>query len=142
MKFTIWSLIWSQSSEFLKTKLKSLPNYDTKEMQKGCAWLLTQIRRVCQKVEHNMSPYVTVINVRKTLCNYKEKEDQNLLEYTEEVQPLGKTNDDMDSGIGLHYDCSVGTEIVKSCREKLSIEFNSADVTDMSSYTTWSKKNY
>ena len=51
-----------------------------------------------------MCHYVTVINLRKTLCKHEQKEDQNILEHAEEVQTLGKTHDDMDSGIGLRYD--------------------------------------
>jgi len=138
MKFTVWSLIWGQCSELLKTKLKSLSDYDAQDTEKGCGWLLTQIYRTCQKVEHNMHPYVTMFNLRKKLYNQRQREDQNLLEYAEEVQALGKTNDDMDGGIGLRHDCSVGAEIVKIYVHKMSLEFNSIDVTSVASFTTWS----
>ena len=138
MKFTVWSLIWGQCSELLKTKLKSLSDYDAQDTEKGCGWLLTQISRTCQKVEHNVHPYVTMFNLRKKLYNQRQREDQTLLECAEEVQALGKTNDDMDGGIDLRHDCSVSAEIVIMHKEKMSLEFNSTDVTDVASFTTWS----
>ena len=81
MKFNVWSLIWGQSSDLLKTKLKSLLDHGTNKMQKGCACLLTQIRRTCQKIEHNVHPCVAVLNLKKKLCNYEQKEDHNLFNF-------------------------------------------------------------
>ena len=70
-KFSMWSLVWEQYSELIKTKLMEFTTYETHEATTDGAWLLKHIRNVCHQTESTTHPYITSLRLRKQLHNYK-----------------------------------------------------------------------
>ena len=134
----MWSLVWGQFSEVIKTKWIEFTTYETHEATVDCAWLLKKIRNVCHQTESTTHPYITSLRLRKQLCDYKERSYQTLLDYTQELQAIAKTIKSAGEGIGLTVTSPVLDEVISIYKKKQNLpRFDRLNVTDRSVFAVW-----
>ena len=47
LKFVLWSLLYGQSTDIVKKKLKALDKLEEEEKERDMAWLFRSLRQIC-----------------------------------------------------------------------------------------------
>ena len=65
-----------------------MAEYEAKESDKDVAWLLLSIRSKYLQIEETKHPCVILLENSKHFCNHKQGQDQDILDYAEELQDM------------------------------------------------------
>ena len=78
---TMFTVIWGQCSNMMQTKLKALPEYDTKAKEKDCVWLLKEIKGIMNHFDGSKYIYVSLDDATEEYYRYRQGNSQPLDSY-------------------------------------------------------------
>lgn len=87
-KGKLFAVIVGQCSEAVSSKLMSLDEFKDGEARSDCLWLLTNVKAICNLFEESTNRYLALIRAKKSVWNLKQKGDQGVTEYYEELREL------------------------------------------------------
>ena len=85
----------------MRAKLKSLPEYNDKDGESDCVWLLKSIRGIMLRFEGQRYVFLSLNDALQNLCTYRQLPDIFLAIYLEEFQNL--------VDVFEHYGGAIGT---------------------------------
>ena len=97
-KFSLWLRLTRQASDLAITKIKVFKSYKEKEKKRDCKWLLDSLEKVTNKVESSVHSIKCIVENRRKLYTYRQRPDQSLIDYADQLQSLAKTNKDINPG--------------------------------------------
>jgi len=128
----IYAIIWGQCSEAMQAKLKSLSDFEAKDRQNNCVWLLTVIRTIIVCFEEKSYIQLALMDAWIMYYIYQQGPDMTVATYIEEfwslVDVLGHHvgSISIDAGCIKAEDTSLANaQKVKSLQDKafLAIQF-------------------
>ena len=81
-----------------------MAEHKAKESDKDVAWLLRSIRSTCHLIEEIKHPCVMLFENRKHFYNYKQGQDQDILDHMEELQAMHRNYEAVDNPVGPSID--------------------------------------
>ena len=83
---SLYSVIWGQCSESVKTKIRSLDKYIEYTEKDDCVWLLQQIKGVMHQFDTKQDGFIAALAARSALMNYKQESDQTNADYFDQFK--------------------------------------------------------
>lgn len=83
---SLFSVVWGQCSESVKTKLKSLDEYISKTKEDDVVWLLQQIKGVMDQFDTKQNGFLSALDAHSALLNYKQEHRQSNAKYFEKFK--------------------------------------------------------
>jgi hypothetical protein len=83
---TLYSVIWGQCSENVKTKIRSLDDYESKTQTDDCVWLLQEIKGVMHQFDTKQNGFFSALDARTALLTYKQEPTQTNADYFEQFK--------------------------------------------------------
>ena len=87
---TIFSVIWGQCSEDMKTKLKSTPGF-AEATKEDCTWLLKKIKGISLKFDEKRNGFLSALDARGSFLNCRQKQGQTNVSYRDEMKAWADT---------------------------------------------------
>ena len=78
---SLYSVIWGQCSETMKSKLRMHKDYDTKSRAFECSWILKEIRGITFRFEGQRSLVISLLEAQQSLINYRQGPNESLSDY-------------------------------------------------------------
>jgi hypothetical protein len=102
---SLYSVIWGQCSENMKTKIRSINEYTEKTKQDDCVWLLSQIKSVVHQFDTKKDLWTSLRHARIAYANCKQEPNQSNSDYLEVfrtiVEVLEYYNADISESVDL-----------------------------------------
>lgn len=83
---SFFTMAWGQCSHPMRAKLKSLADFDEKETEGDCEWLLKQIRGVCHNFEEQHCIFVSLHRAELSFLSFKQNPGVSLSSYLEDFK--------------------------------------------------------
>jgi hypothetical protein len=84
----MFTVILLQCSQNVKTKLESTTGYATAKSSDNCQWLITTLKNICHRFEHTENRFVSLINAKAAIFQYRQGQNQSVTEYFETYKEL------------------------------------------------------
>jgi len=97
----IHTIVWAQCSKAMRAKLKSLPDFDTKDGEGDSVWLLKSIRATIMHFETETYVQVSLTDAWISYYNYRQGPDMTLATYVEEFRTLVEALEHYGGSIGI-----------------------------------------
>ncbi|KAG7373305.1 reverse transcriptase RNA-dependent DNA polymerase [Nitzschia inconspicua] len=99
-----YNAIWGQCSVAMRNKLKSLPDFKTKDYERDCAWILNSIKGIAQRFEGTRVVNLAIADAVASLYNFRQGANVSVPDFYQEFctkievvehftkdQPIGTT---------------------------------------------------
>jgi hypothetical protein len=126
----IFSVIWGQCSITMQSKLQSLDDFEERNDECDCAWIINEIKGITHKFEGTRYVFLSVADARLNFYQYKQDQQQPLHEYLKNFRSLLEVLE--------HYGATVGED---ECFLKSLEDYPESDEpTDPKLLPAWTKK--
>ena len=78
---SIYAVTWGQCTEAMKAKIKSLDDYDARNTDNDCAWLLQQIRAITLQFDAKRNIFLSLLDARNSLLTCRQAQHQTTESY-------------------------------------------------------------
>jgi len=99
---TIFAVIYGQCSESMKAKLKSLDEFEEKDRDCDCVWILTAIKGITYHFEGQRFAYLSLDDACTNYYTFKQGQDESLADYLENFWLLVEVLEHYGGQIGEH----------------------------------------
>ena len=82
---TIFSIVWGQCSEDMKTKLKSTPGY-AETTKEDVVWLLKKIKGISLKFDEKRNAFLSALDARASFLYCRQKQGQTNVAFRDELK--------------------------------------------------------
>ena len=97
---TAYAVIWGQCSEAMKAKLTSLDDFETKNHEKDCVWILKEIKGIMYRFEGQRYIYLYLDNALTTYYAYTQGAEDSISSYLRHFRSLVEVLDHYGGAIG------------------------------------------
>ena len=82
----VHTIIWGQTSPAMQTKIKSVKDYDTKDAQHDCLWLLQQIKAITMSYENKKNPMMSELEAKERFYTCKQDHGESPEDYMHKLK--------------------------------------------------------
>ncbi|KAG7347353.1 reverse transcriptase RNA-dependent DNA polymerase [Nitzschia inconspicua] len=79
-----YNAIWGQCSVAMRNKLKSLPDFKTKDYERDCAWILNSIKGIAQRFEGTRVVNLAIADAVASLYNFRQGANVSVPDFYQE----------------------------------------------------------
>ena len=87
----VHAVIWSQSSEAMRSKVKALVEYEQRAKANDCTWMLQQIKATTMQFDAKRNPFLSLLDARARFLSCKQEQHQSADEYLERLKGFADT---------------------------------------------------
>ena len=107
---SLYSVIWGQSSESMKTKLRSLNDYTVQTQKDNCVWLLKQIKGIMHQFDVKQNILYSLNRARFAYMNCKQEPQQTNSDYFDLFRTTVEVLEYYNATVSESPDVLTGTE--------------------------------
>jgi hypothetical protein len=151
----LYAVVWSQSSDSLRTKLEALADFETVKMARDGLRLLRLVRNVMQDYQDKIFPVVAGYKARTMVLNYRQQRHESVRDYNDAfksmngvLKNIGATISPMGAVVELvrlNVAANADDDATQNAAQELEIAvafLYGADETRFKSVTDWLANQY